>query len=405
MRAASSTLPLALLALFALLAASSSALAAREAVIELHMGYGTPSGFVVTGRVIDDKGVRLPAVHRTALDNLVDSLKVLDSDEVEKAVVELEVAGLTFRTRTDDDGNFEVDAKAPPRRLPLGDVPLRARLVEGQRWRAREVTSAVRILPDDAEHVAVLSDFDDTVVESGATNKLVIGMRSVFRNAAQLKPVPGVATAYQRALDAGAAGLFYLSGSPLFFHPRVMFFLEKNGIPTGPLLLKDFGQDSMFQQQAYKRRRLERLLAVLPMTRFILVGDSGEQDPEIYASLREDHPERVAAIIIRRVKNDASPKERFRDMTVVDDYAGDPDVVARHARRALEEIEAARAPAPSGARPSPEDDSQADSEREVDAEVEGAQEVDVRSLGVDAAHPHAGAAEERLPHAEGETRP
>lgn len=386
MRLAPAFLALALLA-------PSAALAAREAVIELHMGYGTPTGFVVTGRVIDDKDVRLPAVHRTAADNLIDSLKVLDSDEVEDATVELEIAGVRLRARTDDDGNFEAVTKDLERRLPVGDVPLHARLVDGNGWWARAARGAVRVLPDDEEHVAVLSDYDDTVVESGVKNKITMGMGAIFRNAAQIEPVPGVAVAYRRALEAGAKGMFFLSGSPLSFHPRVSFFLQKNGIPSGPLLLKDFGKDDMFKQKAYKRRRLERLLEVLPKTRFVLVGDSGEHDPEIYAGLRAAHPERVVGIVIRRVKGDDSPPDRFRDMTVVDDYAGHPDVVAKYVRRGLAHIAAA-------ARERAEDPSEA----EVSAEVERAEEVDVGGLGVDAARPDAGPADEGLTNPEGEAR-
>lgn len=390
MRAATSVLAL------AVLAAPASALAARDAVIELHMGYGTPRGFVVTGRVIDDRRVRLPAVHRTASDNLIDSLKVLGSDVVAGALVELEIEGLKLRARTDKGGNFEVLANPLPRPLPLGDVPLRARLLDGKKWRAPVAKGAVRVLSDDVEHVAVLSDYDDTVVESGATNKIALALGALFRNAAQIKPVPGVSLAYQRALEAGAEGMFFLSGSPLHFHPRVSFFLEKNGIPQGPLLLKDFGKEDIFKQKAYKRGRLERLLEVLPKTRFVLVGDSGEHDPEIYAALRAAYPDRVAGIIIRRVKGDRSPPERFRGMTVVEHYAQEPDVLARYVRRGLEQIAASRAAAPAA---------EGSSEGEVRAEVEGAEQVDVGGLGVDAAHAHPRPLEEGLAHPEREARP
>lgn len=321
---------------FSLVLMPEAALAARRAVIELHMGYGTPSAVVVTGRVIDDKGVRLPALHRTAADNLIDSLKVLDSDEVERAVVEVRVGETALRAVTDHDGNFEARASGLSPRLPLGDQPITATLTDGRGYVAPATPGFLRVLPDDEDHVVVLSDYDDTVVKSYVKNKLVMGMGAIFRNAAQLEPVPGVAVAYQRALKAGARGLFFLSGSPLSFYPRVSFFLRKNGIPSGPLLLKDFGKDDMFEQLSYKRRRLDGLLAMLPKTRFVLVGDSGEHDPEIYAGLKKDHPDRVVGIIIRRVQGDDSAPGRFGDdITVVDDYASTPDIVANFVRGAL----------------------------------------------------------------------
>ncbi len=372
--------PLLLLALSCTALAPAAALAARDAVIQLHMGYGTPAGYVITGRVIDDKGVRPPAVHRTAADNLIDSLKVLDSDEVEDAVVEITVAGARVRTKTDHDGNFMARARGLEERLPLGEVATSARLVDGRGWRAPVAHGLLRVLPDDEAHVVVLSDYDDTVVESGVKNKITMGMGAVFRNAAQLEPVPGVSVAYRRALAAGAKGMFFLSGSPLSFYPRVAFFLRKNDIPGGPLLLKDFGKVNPFEQLDYKRGRLDQLLEVLPKTRFVLVGDSGEHDPEIYAGLRRDHPERVLGIVIRRVKGDESAPDRFRAMTVVDDYAATPDVVADYVERGLVDIAASRPAAPEDAV----------TESDVSAEREGAEESEADDRVVEAADADAG---------------
>ncbi|MFZ9889413.1 MAG: phosphatidate phosphatase App1 family protein, partial [Myxococcota bacterium] len=118
----------------------------------------------------------------------------------------------------------------------------------------------------------------------------------------------------------GALGVVYVSGSPLALFPRITHFLRRHGIPEGPLLLKNYGTDPFFEQRQYKRRHLEVLLDRLPASRLLLVGDSGEHDPEIYAELRRDHPTRVAGIVIRRVPGDTSPISRFAGMTVVDDF-------------------------------------------------------------------------------------
>jgi phosphatidate phosphatase APP1 len=43
----------------------------------------------------------------------------------------------------------------------------------------------------------------------------------------------------------------------------------------------------------HKKETIERLFSVYSKRKFILVGDSGESDPEIYADLQRKYPDRV----------------------------------------------------------------------------------------------------------------
>src|SRR5690606_18070557 len=52
---------------------------------------------------------------------------------------------------------------------------------------------------------------------------------------------------------------------------------------------------------SHKQAAIRRILAEYPALPFILVGDSGQEDPEIYASVVRDHPRRISAIYIRDV--------------------------------------------------------------------------------------------------------
>ena len=54
-------------------------------------------------------------------------------------------------------------------------------------------------------------------------------------------------------------------------------------------------------QEGYKRGVILPLLLAFPARRFVLVGDSGEQDPEIFGALAREYPDRVAAVLIRDV--------------------------------------------------------------------------------------------------------
>lgn len=311
----------------ALLLAAPPAHAERRGTIELHWGFGTPTRILVTGRVLEDKGVRAPARHRTASDNLIDAWRVLETDEIEGAVVELRVRDRRVRGTTDDDGNFRVlvEGVYPP--LAVGDHAMSARLIVDRGFETPIANSRVRVLPDEPV-VVVLSDMDDTVIDTGVGNVLAIARNALLRNAAQLKPVPGVKKAYSEARDAGAAGFFYLSGSPLQFHERFQDFHARLGLPRGPIFLKNFGSESLTEQEGYKTRKLETLHDMLPRARLVLLGDSGEADPEIYKGFRERHPDNVVGIVIRRVHGDDSPPGRFDDIEAVRDWAERPRVVA-----------------------------------------------------------------------------
>ncbi|MBD4424944.1 DUF2183 domain-containing protein, partial [Xanthomonas citri pv. citri] len=81
-------------------------------------------------------------------------------------------------------------------------------------------------------------------------------------------------------------------------------FLGRNLYPLGALLLTSWGptKDRWFRSgQEHKRVQLERLAEQFPDIQWILVGDDGQHDPEIYAEFAQRHPDRVKAIVIRQL--------------------------------------------------------------------------------------------------------
>ncbi|MFZ9886067.1 MAG: phosphatase domain-containing protein, partial [Myxococcota bacterium] len=207
------------LPLLLLFGAADVRAAGAIAIVELNVGYGTPREAYAQGRVVRDKRVRLPAVHRSGTDNLIDGLKLLESDEVPGVTVEVTLGDVSVRTETDEEGLFSVIFPEPG--LPIGRHSLHARVVATPFWHSDEVTSFAMLVPHAEEHVVLVSDFDDTVVVSHVRNKLRMAVNALVRNALQLEPVRGVASAYQRVLDDGALGVVYVSGSPLALFPRI----------------------------------------------------------------------------------------------------------------------------------------------------------------------------------------
>ena len=164
-------------------------------------------------------------------------------------------------------------------------------------------------MPPATAKVGVISDLDDTVVQTGATDARAL-LRSVFlANARTRLPFPGVAELY-RALQSGAAGaennpLFYVSSSPWNLHDVLSEFLALREIPEGPIMLRDWGLSERellpTSHGSHKLDAIRGIMDLYPTLPFLLIGDSGQEDPEIYREIVAHYPSRVVAIYIRNV--------------------------------------------------------------------------------------------------------
>ncbi|MDR2127610.1 MAG: DUF2183 domain-containing protein [Burkholderiaceae bacterium] len=169
------------------------------------------------------------------------------------------------------------------------------------------------ILPE--EGIFVVSDIDDTIKHSSVLDRKAL-LRNTFLEPFQA--VPGMA-AWYREMAAGDAQVFfhYLSASPLALHPALSGFLAENGFPQGRLHLRESTSWRTLYADAkgntaHKTSVLERLAEKFPKRKFILIGDSGERDPEIYADFTRKHPERVLAIHIRNVTGEDKTAPRYQ---------------------------------------------------------------------------------------------
>ena len=88
----------------------------------------------------------------------------------------------------------------------------------------------------------------------------------------------------------------------------VMLLLVSEGFPSGsvhlrPLRLKGRSALDLLAAPAdFKTPVIEGLMRSYPDRRFVMVGDTGEQDPSIYAVLALRFPHQVARILLRQVE-------------------------------------------------------------------------------------------------------
>ncbi len=151
--------------------------------------------------------------------------------------------------------------------------------------------------------VSVISDIDDTVKFSNVADKRELLRNTLLR---EFIPVAGMPEVYRRWRESGAE-FHYVSSSPWQLSDPLCRFLGQAGLPAGSMHLKLFRlKDStplgrLPSRKRGKRRTIDRILDDFPGRRFVLVGDSGERDPEIYASIARRRPDQVAGILIREV--------------------------------------------------------------------------------------------------------
>ena len=166
------------------------------------------------------------------------------------------------------------------------------------------------MIPPATAKFGVISDIDDTVIWSNVTNKLKLILTVTLLNERTRMPFKGVA-AFYRALQEGASGnennpIFYVSKSPWNLYTLLVEFFKIHSIPMGPLFLRDLGSNQPSTKVNHKVNRIEMILNRYPHLPFILIGDSGEQDPEIYRDIVKAFPGRIRAIYIRSVNPEPS---------------------------------------------------------------------------------------------------
>lgn len=313
-----------------------------------YIGYGSERFIDLKGRVLEDTGIKPSKETDRIWDNLLNMYRRFESDEVPHARVLARFQDIEQEFSADEEGFFEVTLHLE---TPLShefswqkiDLELLEPLNPGN-GRVK-IEGQVMIVPPQAVF-GVISDIDDTVVYTGVTSRLKLASTILLKNAYTRLPLKGVAGFYnalqQSSGDGNLNPLFYVSSSPWNMYDLFREFFQINKIPDGPIFLRDWGFErrSMLavKNQKYKLDAIYNILDSFPELKFILIGDSGEEDPEIYAKVIQAYPQRILAVYIRDVKHAASRVEEIRKLAdQVEGYgsvlvlAEDALVMAEHA--------------------------------------------------------------------------
>jgi phosphatidate phosphatase APP1 len=282
-----------------------------------YLGFGSSERLYLKGRVIEDKGISQARLQDSRWRNLVNTYKRFISDELPGARLEVCFQGARQEVVTDEKGYYSLWLEPTvglPYRSPWLEVDIT--LLEPLREGHGEVRikAPVMVPPANAQF-GVISDIDDTVVQTNAVKWLRVAATVLFGNAKTRLPFKGV-SAFYRALQAGPTGtgfnpLFYVSSSPWNLYDLLLEFFRVEAIPLGPLMLRnwrDSAESSLIPKEhgPFKKGEIRRILETFAGLPFILIGDSGQEDPEIYRDIVSDYPGRIMAVYIRNVSGESA---------------------------------------------------------------------------------------------------
>ncbi len=289
--------------------------------IVAYRGYGEGTRVLVHGRALECANIPVSSATDSTWRNLLSTYKRIDAAPLAHARIAVRMGADMQEIAADSQGFFRHWLELP------------ASLRSDEPWRRTELqlitplrpdqpivrTHALARVPGSSSAFGVISDLDDTVIQSRVSN-LVQAIRTVMLGNARTRlPFPGVA-AFYRALERGGSGvghnpIFYVSSSPWNLYDLIAEFMELQRIPTGPICLRDWdlGLSALSHQHLtqHKEPLIREILDLYPALPFILIGDSSQRDPEIYRAILDRYPSRILAIYIRNV--DPNP-ERLESM-------------------------------------------------------------------------------------------
>lgn len=291
-----------------------------------YRGYGAPDCLHLEGRVLRDQGIKLREENAPFWKNLWNMYRRFNSNEIPGARLRFSIDNVQQEVRVNEEGFYNVDLDLDK---PLDPTRLwhtvNVDLLEPQYEESQiKFDAKAIVICQDSDQVddayltrfGVISDIDDTIMHTAATDLLKMVRIAYFGNEYTRRPFPDVPALY-RALQAGRSGragnpIFYVSSSAANLYDLFEKFMDINDVPLGPILLRqvEFTVENLtsFDHRLHKREKIEPILQRFPNLPFLLIGDSGQKDIIIYQKLLKDFPGQIAAIYIR----DVTPNDPVR---------------------------------------------------------------------------------------------
>lgn len=288
-----------------------------------YRGYGTPEKIFLRGHVLDDRLLYESKQEDKRKKNLLAMLSRYVSEGIPNIRVEINFNNQTTIIETDEQGLFEAEIVLKEKiKSGWHEVIFQVldEIVEDQK---PLVEKGEVLIVSDTNQYMVVSDVDDTILISHATQTLRKLRLILTKNSKTRLPFVGVASFY-KALNTGNPPdynnpIFYVSSSEWNLYDFLEDFCEVRNIPNGPFMLQEL-KTSLWKliksgggTHSHKKDKILHLMDIYPDQKFILIGDSGQRDAALYKSITEERPHQVLTIYIR----DVGRKKKAKKVTTL----------------------------------------------------------------------------------------
>ncbi len=299
--------------------------------IIVFQSYGSDTHFYVRGRALQDENINLEKNNIFSL--LRNTWKRFESDEVRNTSLTILLPNNhKIITKTDYKGYFEVSETLNNLtnltdiegwlnfEVSFTDSNIKRKITNNNSFLGKMLIPKLRV------DYGIISDIDDTILHTGVISRMKwrVLINTFFVSPLKRKVLVGAAEFYN-LLHLGISGknanpLFYVSHSPWNLYRYLDFFLEKNNFPKGAILLRTAGsifKKKTLEEKPQKQNEIRNILKTYTDLKFILIGDAGEHDADIYMEITKNYPNRIKAIYLRSVQHS---KKMERIKLLVENY-------------------------------------------------------------------------------------
>lgn len=309
--------------------------------------YGTQNHLYVLGRALEHEGVNLQK--KGFISAFKNAYKQFRSDELAHSNIKIKLPDdQVYYSTTDSEGYYKVDKT----------VTNLDKLTNAEGWLPLEISyeddfkdriimnqnrfPAQMLIPSEKAEYGIISDIDDTILQTGVASlmKWRVIINTLFRDFGTRSPLKGASDLYQK-FHLGKSGeaanpFFYVSNSPWNLYHYLQAFIQHNDFPKGAILLRDFRtpfDKTPKPEKPHKQKEIRNILKTYPDLQFVLIGDSGEHDADIYIEIAEEYPERIKAIYLRSVNHE---KRVFRVRGLLERFELTPALLVNESIKAEE---------------------------------------------------------------------
>lgn len=302
--------------------------------IIVYKTYGTKNHLYIKGRALEDENIDLNKKGLWGI--LVNSWKRFESDEIKHAKLIITLPNqLKIETTTNKDGYFLIDET-------IDDI---SDFVDEEGWlpftisyastlKKREITNNNQfkgeiLIPNKKANYGIISDIDDTILHTGVVSKLKwkLLFNTFFKSPKKRRALAGASDFYS-ILQKGSSEkrinpFFYVSHSPWNLYNYLDYFLKENHFPKGAILLRSMRMIFSRKKDEIpeKQKAINNIVKSYPNLNFILIGDAGEYDAEVYMDVVQKFPNRINAIFLRNVNH---KKKSQRILKLIENYTEVP---------------------------------------------------------------------------------